>query len=71
MVDKDAQQSEVRGRRKTKTVNQKVVWRKNSVLPRDIQTACQRKGGMNAADAAAVSKARGDKKLVSGSQLRP
>ena len=71
MVDEGASQSEVRGRRKTKTVNQEVVWQKNCVLPRDIQAACQRKGGMNTADAAAASYARGDIKLMSGSQLRP
>jgi len=40
MVDKDAEQSEVRGKRKTKRVNQEVVWRKNCELPRETQTAC-------------------------------
>ena len=70
-MDEGAIQSEVRGRRKTKTVDQVVVSRKNGVLPRDIQTACQRKGGMIAVDAEAASKARDDIKLMPGSQLRP
>lgn len=44
-MDEVAKQTEIRGKRKTKRVNQEVAGRKNCELPRDTQTACQRKGG--------------------------